>query len=213
MDKIKDFFGSLSKSTKITLISCGSFLLLTFIILLFFVLFPITPSERVILGLGREGIVAASPDNKDETAAIGTVTTAPEMDYNAHMVGTTAVPLDKYDPKSHVTFTKPSITTNVNYIYSGVAIRTGTPGYEDYTQVTTISPEPPDEPATETPSEPVQTNVPEQTPTEPVATSPIEPATEAPSQAPAVTEPPAPSTDAPADPPVVDPPADQNENT
>ena len=184
MDKIKDFFGSLSKSTKITLISCGSFLLLTFIILLFFVLFPITPSERVILGLGREGIVAASPDNKDETAAIGTVTTAPEMDYNAHMVGTTAVPLDKYDPNSHVTFTKPSITTNVNYIYSGVAIRTGTPGYEDYTQVTTISPEPPDEPATE-----------------------------APSQAPAVTEPPAPSTDAPADPPVVDPPADQNENT
>lgn len=46
----------LKKSTIITMVSCGSFIVMTFLALLFFVKFPITPSEKIISSIGRESI-------------------------------------------------------------------------------------------------------------------------------------------------------------
>ena len=63
MEKIKSLFGNLKKSTVITLISCGCFIALSFIILCFFIMFPITPSEKVMATFGRES-VAKNNSNK-----------------------------------------------------------------------------------------------------------------------------------------------------
>lgn len=52
----KGFFSRLKKSTIITMVSCISFVVMTFLALLFFVKFPITPSEKFTAGLGRESI-------------------------------------------------------------------------------------------------------------------------------------------------------------
>ncbi|EWM54487.1 hypothetical protein [Ruminococcus flavefaciens] len=60
MSKGNGFFSNLKKSTKITLVSCGCFIALTALILLFFVFFPITPSEKVISSIGRESIYKQS---------------------------------------------------------------------------------------------------------------------------------------------------------
>lgn len=51
------FIASLNRSTRITLASCLFFVLLTCVILLFFVLFPITPSEKIMASIGRENIL------------------------------------------------------------------------------------------------------------------------------------------------------------
>ncbi len=56
MSKGKGFFSRLKKSTIITMVSCGSFVVTTFLALLFFIKFPITPSEKMTAGLGRESI-------------------------------------------------------------------------------------------------------------------------------------------------------------
>lgn len=52
----KGFFSKLKKSTIITMVSCISFVVMTFLALLFFIKFPITPSEKFTAGLGRESI-------------------------------------------------------------------------------------------------------------------------------------------------------------
>ena len=71
MSKVKDFFANLKKSTKITLVSCGCFIAMTALILCFFIMFPITPSEKVIASFGRESVL-----KKDSTTPAGsTVTT------------------------------------------------------------------------------------------------------------------------------------------
>ena len=69
MSKGKGFFSNLNKSTRITLISCGCFIALAVVILSFFVMFPVTPSEKVISSFGREKII------KENGASTTTVTT------------------------------------------------------------------------------------------------------------------------------------------
>lgn len=56
MSKGKGFFAKLKKSTIITMVSCASFVVMTFLALLFFIKFPITPSEKFTAGLGRESV-------------------------------------------------------------------------------------------------------------------------------------------------------------
>lgn len=56
MGKNKGLFSKLKKSTIITMVSCGSFVVMTFLALLFFIKFPITPSEKIISSIGRESI-------------------------------------------------------------------------------------------------------------------------------------------------------------
>ena len=64
MRKISESLGSLKKSTRITLMSCGSFVIMTALILCFFVMFPITPSERMMSSISREAVSTnANGDN------------------------------------------------------------------------------------------------------------------------------------------------------
>ena len=74
MSKVRDFFTSLNKSTKITLVSCGCFVALTVVILCFFVLFPISPNDTIQKKYGRE----AKATNNNGSAQ--TVTTQPASD-------------------------------------------------------------------------------------------------------------------------------------
>ncbi len=82
MTKIRDFFASLKKSTKITLISCVSFVLMTFIILCFFILSPITPDDKAGHTFGRESV---SPDG----STVSDVTTSGDGDSLEVSKGTT----------------------------------------------------------------------------------------------------------------------------
>ena len=63
MSKVREFFTSLNKSTKITLISCGCFVALTVVILCFFVLFPISPSDTIQEKYGREAKASKSNES------------------------------------------------------------------------------------------------------------------------------------------------------
>ena len=69
MTRVIEFFGDLKKSTKITLLSCGCFVLMTFVILLFFIWFPITPSEKIISNIGRENIFRDQDGNPTVTTS------------------------------------------------------------------------------------------------------------------------------------------------
>ncbi len=48
--------------------SCIGFILLTGIILVFFILFPITPSEKVLASIGRENVVNSNNENQPQSA-------------------------------------------------------------------------------------------------------------------------------------------------
>ena len=63
MDKKGNFVSGISRSTKITLVSCFCFIALTCLILVFFVMFPITPSERIIASIGRGSAVSIEENN------------------------------------------------------------------------------------------------------------------------------------------------------
>lgn len=65
----------LKRSTIITMVSCGSFIVMTFLALLFFVKFPITPSEKIMASIGREGIYK---NNNTENTITTTQTTVSE---------------------------------------------------------------------------------------------------------------------------------------
>lgn len=71
MKKNNGFLGSLQKSTKVTLLSCCCFIALTLLILIFFILFPITPSKKIMESIGRGNIA----ENSQNTNA-NIVTTA-----------------------------------------------------------------------------------------------------------------------------------------
>lgn len=62
----------LKKSTIITMVSCGSLIVTTFIALLFFIKFPITPSEKIMASIGRESIYRS---NNVEGLEVTTTTT------------------------------------------------------------------------------------------------------------------------------------------
>lgn len=114
MYKLKEFFGNLSKSTKLTVFSCGIFILLTFVILLFFVMFPITPSEKVISGMGRAGLVNSDgkKSNYGDSALDGVVITTTSSEKKNNTV-TTAVGSHKSSYVDKI------FTTNDGYVYTG----------------------------------------------------------------------------------------------
>ncbi len=66
MSKKSGFISNLNKSTKVTMASCIGFILLTGIILVFFILFPITPSEKVLASIGRENVVNSNNENQSQ---------------------------------------------------------------------------------------------------------------------------------------------------
>lgn len=146
MIKIREFFVNLKKSTKITMISCGCFIALTVIILFYFILFPYTPSDKVLKAFGRE--------NVSSVETVYTTTTGVVTSSNA----TTTTVTTTRDPNR--TDFEIVITTGKGFIISGDIIPTG----PEYIVTTTTTPEP-----TETiePTEPTEPTVEPTDPTEP----------------------------------------------
>lgn len=180
MGRVKEFFLGLSKSTRITLISCGCFVLLTLIILLFFVMFPITPSERAIARIGREGLVY-DPENE------GVVTTT-VSDAVGSETTTTVTTTSTTHSEIRITF------TTVSGFFTPGYIQTGDPFVNNYetttTTTTTIPVEDPSEGTTTETTEPSTEDTSQGT--EDPGTEPTEPSTD--------------SGEIPTDPPVTDPP-------
>ena len=134
MSKGNGFFSNLKKSTKITLVSCGCFIALSAAILFFFVMFPITPSEKVISSFGRESIY--KKDVTGTTVTSTAVTTSNNDIIVAKSSKTTAT-------SARTTRTEmPKITSGSGF-YTGQKIPSGgTPGENYYTptfQTTTTS--------------------------------------------------------------------------
>jgi hypothetical protein len=135
MGKIKDFVMGLSKSTKITLVSCSCFVLLTLLIMTFFVLFPVTPSDKAISKLGSEGLVYQDDDDGTVSADSPLVTTA-VTSTNVQQTNTTAVRVTTAvgETEQKVTF------TTISGFFSGGYVRTGTAGVTEYqTSTATVS--------------------------------------------------------------------------
>lgn len=195
MSKIKEFITGLSKSTKITLISCGSFVLLTLLILTFFVLFPITPSEKAIASLGREGLVY-QVGGEEEGLVTTAVTMATVPATNVTTVTHTTPPIN-----SDVKFT----FTTVSKFFSGGYINAdGEPYDEGETQTTPYDPsqEEPGENGGEETTYPTENQQPEAT--EPSTQEPTENGGEQPTS---------PEVPEPTDPPQVEPTAPAVEPT
>ena len=192
MSKVSNFFASLNKSTKITLISCGCFIALTVVILGFFIMFPISPDDTVQEKYGRE----AKASKSSET--IQTVTTQPaENDSYIGSKGTAVSPKVTTTRSTRKKNFSVTVTTGDGF-YSGGRIPTGgTPYDPEYPYPTEPETDYPPEPWTD----PIGTGEPV---TDPIGTG--EPATDPPVTEPPATDPPV--TDPPAtDPPVTDPPA------
>ncbi len=192
MSKVRDFFTSLNKSTKITLISCGCFVALTVIILCFFVLFPISPNDTIQKKYGRE----AKATNNSGSAQ--TVTTQPASDSEyigsrGTAVSTTTVSTNTRRKKNF----SATVTTGEGF-FSGGRIPTGS-----YETSTTEPVEEPTEEPSEFPTEDPSVN-PSEPPTEDVSVNPTEPPSEDVSVNP--TEPPSElTTDPPTEPPTSPP--------
>ena len=196
MSKVRDFFASLNKSTKITLMSCVCFVALTVIILCFFVLFPISPSDTIQEKYGRE----AKASNNNETSQVVTTQPADADEYIASKgtaVTTTAITTRTRRKKNFSV----TVTTGEGF-FSGGKIPTGS-----YETTTTEPVEEPIEEPIEEPTEPI-TDTGIEDPTEPPTGTGIEDPTEPPVEVP--TDPPVEvPTDPPAPPPATDtPPAE-----
>ncbi len=222
MKKNNGFLGNLQKSTKVTLLSCMSFIALTLLILIFFILFPITPSERIMASIGRENVSNNNQNNNADTA-LGIVTTAKATSETVN----TGIIEEETGTRPAKTY-KIVITTGSGFLWNGripagiddtkttVVISddpeypVADPGYAYpvYTQpATEEEPEYPEDPNVTTPANPENPDYPAGT-EYPVATEPpvdpnIPPVTDAPVPVDPVTPDPPPQTQPPV---IIDPP-------
>ena len=162
MSKITGFFDTLKKSTKITVLSCGSFVVMTLLILAFFILFPITPSEKIMTNIGRgenmyqdDGQPVQSGVPEVETTVSTTVTTKA----TTTRVTTTRV---------HTSFTI-TLTTGSGFMWNGRIPTGGIPGYTE----TVTTPVDPSEPYVDPNNPNGDPNLPN--PTDPNQGGPIDP--------------------------------------
>lgn len=188
MSKIKDFFVGLNKSTKMTMLSCGCFVVLTFIILCFFVMFPITPSERAISSLGREGLANGSSESASETTTSAITSAETNTTVKTRTTTTTMITVSG--------FIGANVTTASGYLSGGVIPTGQYVGTPQETITTTIAPSN-EEPVVTTNDDP-----PYIPPVTTVQTDIVEPVvTTAPQTEPPVTDPPVPPvTDTPVPP-------------
>jgi hypothetical protein len=126
MKRITDFFGGLKKSTKITVISCSSFVVLTVLILAFFMMFPITPSERVMDSIGRENISQDKENQPVQSGVPGVETTV------STTVTTKATTARVTSTRSKTSFTI-TITTGSGFMWNGRIPTGGIPGQYETT--------------------------------------------------------------------------------
>lgn len=202
MGRVREFFNNLQKSTKVTLISCGCFILLTFLILIFFVMFPITRAERANASVGRESVqkndsaVTTMTDvNGSVIVSMGTtknidadVTTTYHTDYVIIVTTGKGFYSDGRIPTGNFSYDEYSTTANETNEYTmspdeGIGYQPGDVPDEYVEPVVTtaeyvepVVTEPYTEPIVTTAAEPVVTEA-------PVVTE--QPVTEAPTEAPA----------------------------
>ncbi len=98
MSKGKGFFSKLKRSTIITMVSCISFVVMTFLALLFFVKFPVTPSEKFTAGLGRESVY-----RQNSAEGLELTTTAETSSATTTVQTTTSSATEKTDFKITIT--------------------------------------------------------------------------------------------------------------
>ncbi len=127
MSKGNSFLGGLKKSTRITVISCSLFVIFTVIIMVFFVLFPITPSEKVIAGFGRESVA-----NNNQSVTTTAVTTTNEFIVTQSFATTTTG-----RTTSHKDYT--ITVTKGSGFYVNNVIPTGVSPYEVWTYTPTTT--------------------------------------------------------------------------
>ena len=134
MSKIREFFANLKKSTKITLISCVSFVLMTFLILCFFIMSPITPSDKAGKTFGRESI-------SDDGSTVSTVITT--IDENGNIVEVSKGTTNVASTASTVTTTHKeyvrTITTGTYFVDGKIVIGDYDNGYTYSTTTTAYS--------------------------------------------------------------------------
>ena len=127
MSAIKGFFDSLKKSTKVTVLSCGSFVVLTMLILAFFMMFPITPSERVMDNIGRENVSHGDGQESVQSGVPGVETTV------STTKATKAVTTSRVtSTRSRTSFTI-TITTGSGFMWNGRIPTGGIPGGNETT--------------------------------------------------------------------------------
>lgn len=173
MNRVKEFFGNLKKSTKITLVSCFCFVMMTLLILCFFIMFPITPSEKVIASFGRESV---SKSDSSDTQSVVTTTALDDS-----ILVSTGESKSVTTTHARTTIRKDfeiNVTTGSGF-YSGGHIITGDYSYEgnETTPTTAWGSEYPEEP--DYPAEPDYPNYPDPTTDpNPVVDNPTEPPVE-----------------------------------
>lgn len=111
MKKKESFITCLNKSTRITLFSCVCFVALTCIILVIFIFFPITPSEKIMASIGRENILNGGSGDSPLTAVPGVVTTLTEESKKTTVSTTTGTTTTRT--------VKINITTGSGFLWNG----------------------------------------------------------------------------------------------
>lgn len=134
MKKNKGFMKSLNRSTQVTILSCASFIAMTVILLVFFSVFPITPSERIMASIGRENILENNNPNSEDITAISAVTTKKQP------AVTTAVKSSVSTGRTTTKTFKIVITTGSGFMRNG---RTPTDDGNGNTKTTVIFDDPP----------------------------------------------------------------------
>ena len=128
------FIAELNKSTKITVCSCIGFILLTCIILVFFVMFPITPSEKIMASIGRENVINGGAGGSPQSISPGVVTTSAGDDTES------TAPATEKAVTTTARTVNIRITTGSGFLWNG-RIPTGVVPGEDYP--TTVVDDPP----------------------------------------------------------------------
>ena len=134
MNKISEFINGLKKSTKITLLSCGSFVVLTLLILVFFIAFPITPSEKVMSNIGRGENIFKQGEEIQTSTTVVSAASSPVSNTTTQTVRTTA---SRRTSAKTLTSVNIVITTGSGFSMNG-RIPTGEMPYGDNTETTPI---------------------------------------------------------------------------
>lgn len=128
MSRQSGFFDSLRKSTKITVLSCGSFVVMTLLILTFFILFPITPSEKIMTNIGRGENMSQDDGQQSVQSGIPSVETTLSTASTTKATTTRAT-----TTRARTSFTI-TLTTGSGFLWNGRIPTGGIPGYtETYT--------------------------------------------------------------------------------
>lgn len=129
MSSKSGFMSNLNKSTRITIFSCLGFILLTGIILVFFIFFPITPSEKVMASIGRENVLNNGSNNSPQSITPTVITTASSENKDTETTSTTTT------GTTTTRTVKIRITTGSGFLWNGRIPTGGFSGDNSYTTV------------------------------------------------------------------------------